>query len=175
MEAVSPYKSDIGNSKKTDHNFISGFSFQSSNFQEKGGSRASPPFLSHLYRPLSLQQPPPLPLPAANHHRRAAARRFSSPSDNRRIYKNTRTRDSRTLNPKKARSSNYTGKERKPSDSTTVSLCDRFSGSVTFANSPPPSSVPLPTFSSRHLSCMSEACGIDTGATDNLLRLLRIR
>lgn len=53
---------------------------------------------------------------------------------------------------------------------------DKFSGSVVFTPSPPPSSLPLPTFSLRpKLSCNAEAAGIDTGATDNLCRLLRLR
>ncbi|XP_019152426.1 PREDICTED: uncharacterized protein LOC109149222 [Ipomoea nil] len=53
---------------------------------------------------------------------------------------------------------------------------DKFSGSVVFTLSPPPSSLPLPTFSLRpKLSCKAEAAGIDTGATDNLCRLLRLR
>ncbi|KAI3464814.1 hypothetical protein Pfo_021477 [Paulownia fortunei] len=52
---------------------------------------------------------------------------------------------------------------------------DMFSGSVAFTISPPPSSLPLPTFSLRpKLSCNAEAAGIDTGATDNLRRLLRL-
>lgn len=44
--------------------------------------------------------------------------------------------------------------------------------------SPPPSSLPLPTFSLRPkiISCNAEAsAGVDTGATDNLRRLLRLR
>ncbi|KAL3514787.1 hypothetical protein ACH5RR_027504 [Cinchona calisaya] len=53
---------------------------------------------------------------------------------------------------------------------------DEFSGSVAFSGiSPPPSSLPLPTFSLRpKLSCNAEAAGIDAGATDNLRRLLRL-
>ncbi|CAA3029269.1 Hypothetical predicted protein [Olea europaea subsp. europaea] len=52
---------------------------------------------------------------------------------------------------------------------------DKFSGSVLFTISPPPSSLPLPTFSLRpKLSCNAQAAGIDTGATDNLRRLLRL-
>ncbi|KAL3372263.1 hypothetical protein AABB24_008686 [Solanum stoloniferum] len=46
------------------------------------------------------------------------------------------------------------------------------------AISPPPSSLPLPTFSLRpkQLSCNAEAAtGVDTGATDNLRRLLKLR
>lgn len=52
---------------------------------------------------------------------------------------------------------------------------DKFSGSVVFTPSPPPSSLPLPTFSLRpKLSCKAEAAGVDAGATDNLRRLLRL-
>lgn len=51
-----------------------------------------------------------------------------------------------------------------------------FSGSAVFALSPPPSSLPLPTFSLRpKLSCNVVAGGIDAGATDGLRRLLRLR
>ncbi|KAL2503955.1 Uncharacterized protein Adt_19576 [Abeliophyllum distichum] len=57
-----------------------------------------------------------------------------------------------------------------------IEQIDKFSGSVVFTISPPPSSLPLPTFSLRpKLSCNAEAAGIDTGATDNLRRLLRLR
>ncbi|XVE56183.1 hypothetical protein DITRI_Ditri03aG0217400 [Diplodiscus trichospermus] len=51
---------------------------------------------------------------------------------------------------------------------------EKFSGSV-FTLSPPPSSLPLPTFSLRpKRSCNAEAAGVDDGATDNLRRLLRL-
>lgn len=58
-----------------------------------------------------------------------------------------------------------------------TNISDKFSGSVVFAISPPPSSLPLPRFSLRpKLCCKVEAAGmIDTGATDNLRRLLRLR
>lgn len=57
---------------------------------------------------------------------------------------------------------------------------DKFSGSVVFTPSPPPSSLPLPTFSLRpKLSCSAQAAaagsGVDAGATDSLRRLLRLR
>lgn len=53
---------------------------------------------------------------------------------------------------------------------------DMFSGSVAFTISPPPSSLPLPTFSLRpKMSCKTEAAGVDTGATDDLRRLLRLQ
>ncbi|KAM7518153.1 hypothetical protein LguiB_017115 [Lonicera macranthoides] len=56
----------------------------------------------------------------------------------------------------------------------------KFSGSIMFTLSPPPSSLPLPTFSLRpKLSCKAEAAAaeieIDAGATDSLRRLLRLR
>ncbi|KAK4351858.1 hypothetical protein RND71_027376 [Anisodus tanguticus] len=55
---------------------------------------------------------------------------------------------------------------------------NKFSGSMVFtAISPPPSSLPFPTFSLRpKLSCNAEASiGVDAGATDDLRRLLRLR
>lgn len=68
---------------------------------------------------------------------------------------------------------------------TTDSVCsleevenqvDKFSGSVVSILSPPPSSLPLPTFSLRtKLSCNAEAAGVDIGATNNLRRLLRLQ
>ncbi|KAI3816983.1 hypothetical protein L1987_10769 [Smallanthus sonchifolius] len=55
------------------------------------------------------------------------------------------------------------------------SSIDKFSGSVVFTPSPPPSSLPLPTFSLRpKLSCNTQAAGVDDGATDSLRRLLRL-
>ncbi|XP_043710048.1 uncharacterized protein LOC122658947 [Telopea speciosissima] len=55
------------------------------------------------------------------------------------------------------------------------SVEEKFSGSV-FYLSPPPSSLPLPKFSLRpKLSCNAQAGGFDTGATDNLRRLLRLQ
>lgn len=56
---------------------------------------------------------------------------------------------------------------------------DEFSGSVMFTPSPPPSSLPLPTFSLRSkVSCKAEASAVapsvDAGATDSLRRLLRL-
>ncbi|KAL1533353.1 hypothetical protein AAHA92_33246 [Salvia divinorum] len=90
-------------------------------------------------------QPPLLPLPAS-------ARRLS----------------------KKSKSPKKEGKKSKDV-AKVISKCemgDIFSGSAVF--SPPPSSLPLPTFTMRpKLSC--QAAGVDAGATDGLRRLLRLR
>ncbi|KAF8023552.1 hypothetical protein BT93_F0916 [Corymbia citriodora subsp. variegata] len=54
---------------------------------------------------------------------------------------------------------------------------EKFSGSVMYAISPPPSSLPLPKFSllrPKQLSCKAEAAGVDAGATDDLRRILRL-
>ncbi|XP_073286322.1 uncharacterized protein [Primulina huaijiensis] len=57
-----------------------------------------------------------------------------------------------------------------------TNISDKFSGSVVFAISPPPSSLPFPKFSLKpKLCCKVEAAGINTGATDDLRRLLRLR
>lgn len=67
-----------------------------------------------------------------------------------------------------------------PNDFCDIVSVDKFSGSVVFTPSPPPSSLPLPTFSLRpKLSCKAEAAAaapsVDAGATDSLRRLLRLR
>jgi len=64
-------------------------------------------------------------------------------------------------------------------ESVDVNDVDKFSGSVVFTPSPPPSSLPLPTFSLRpKLGCNAQAAvvtaGVDAGATDSLRRLLRL-
>lgn len=54
---------------------------------------------------------------------------------------------------------------------------EQFSGSLMYAISPPPSSLPLPKFSllrPKQLSCNAEAAGVDPGATDDLRRILRL-
>ena len=52
---------------------------------------------------------------------------------------------------------------------------DNFSSSI-FTLAPPPSSLPLPRFSLKPArGCKAEAVGVDSGATDNLCRLLRLR
>ncbi|XP_073128105.1 uncharacterized protein [Henckelia pumila] len=158
--------------------------FSPSNFQEPGILQAPPPpFLSHSYPPFSLQppaQPPLLPLPAST-------RGFSCPPTNRKTGNNyiIRTRDS----PKRPNSSRKENKIISISTTTTplggnltntVAKASPLAspGSVVFAISPPPSSLPLPRFSLRpKLCCKVEAAGIDTdtGATDHLRRLLRLR
>ncbi|KAJ6708712.1 SPLICING FACTOR PROLINE- AND GLUTAMINE-RICH-LIKE [Salix koriyanagi] len=51
----------------------------------------------------------------------------------------------------------------------------KFPDSV-FTPSPHPSSLPLPKFSMKpKRGCTAEAAGVDTGATDNLRRILRLR
>ncbi|KAF1885380.1 hypothetical protein Lal_00029269 [Lupinus albus] len=53
---------------------------------------------------------------------------------------------------------------------------DLFSEDLVFNMSPPPSSLPLPKFSvkSKFSSNKDTSTGVDTGATDNLRRLLRL-
>lgn len=145
------------------------------------------------------KQPPLLPLPSA----KVPALPSPPPpvSSNRKINKSTKDR---AQEPKKAKSVSFELKKRSygstttpkegmgpvPSDLPTkvskvvksstmqVSSTDEleeFSGSI-FCNSPPPSSLPLPKFSLRPKSrCSAEAGGVDTGATDDLRRLLHLQ
>lgn len=74
-----------------------------------------------------------------------------------------------------SRSSGICGSNSSANATRDQQVIDRFSGPVVFTISPPPSSLPLPTFSLRpKLSCNAEAAGVDAGATDNLCRLLRL-
>ncbi|KAL0351739.1 UNVERIFIED_CONTAM: hypothetical protein Scaly_1562600 [Sesamum calycinum] len=165
-----------------------------------------PPFLSRSYPPYSLQQPPQpplLPLPTAGPTGAPAAvgslalRRIKNPTAvteletllslprNQRPDPRELAKDVRKVLPLISSSSGnvYTSKNGNNCTSNANSLSSAkgaedhmFSGSVVFTISPPPSSLPLPTFSLRpKLSCKAEAAGIDTGATDNLRRLLRIQ
>ncbi|KAK4390812.1 hypothetical protein Sango_2144500 [Sesamum angolense] len=151
-----------------------------------------PPFLSRSYPPYSLQQPPQpplLPLPTAGPHRSAGGRGLSCPPANKKPNSGPDPRelakDVRKVLPLISSSSGnvYPSKNGNNCISNANSLSSAkgvedhmFSGSVVFTISPPPSSLPLPTFSLRpKLSCKAEAAGIDTGATDNLRRLLRIQ
>ncbi|XAR64208.1 hypothetical protein NMG60_11024464 [Bertholletia excelsa] len=200
-QSISPCK-QIRNPKRNHRSFISR---RRENFDPSSNSRggllhAPPPSLSSSY-PHSVSvfsgrnlQPPLLPLPITK-----------PDQDPRKLH--TRTRDkSRTpkkskpsFSPKRGDS----GRDLKPAieigsaalmgpdpddlpkdvsgviSSSLVDYTDfeKFSGSAVFTLSPPPSSLPLPTFFLRpKLSCNAEAATeIDAGATDNLRRLLRIR
>lgn len=163
-----------------------------------------PPFLSQSYPPYTLQQspqPPLLPLPTAAPRRSASARGLSCPPANQKASNPTKTRDP-PLTPKKSKSPKKVEKNSpRKSTSGIINASDvrkfkndsslsssgsvaggdqmdmMFSGSAVFTISPPPSSLPLPTFSLRpKLGCKAQAAaGIDAGATDDLRRLLRLR
>lgn len=195
----SPYKRNPKN--KTQHHHLLPHYISENNFQATGGllQAPPPPYLSHSYPPYSLhRQPPLLPLPAATP--RGGVLCFPPAKSN---NGNRRSRDS-SLTPKKSKShkkearnfdsvlvvssnSNNLGPDPKelpksvdkvlPFMSSSDNIDGVFSGSAVFTISPPPSSLPLPTFSLRpKLCCKAEAAaGIDTGATDDLRRLLRLR
>lgn len=59
----------------------------------------------------------------------------------------------------------------------TADASRNFDAFSVFNLSPPPSSLPLPKFSLMRpkFACNAEAAGVDTGATDNLRRILRLR
>ncbi|KAH6832858.1 hypothetical protein C2S53_014369 [Perilla frutescens var. hirtella] len=198
--SISPYKSHLKNPKKIHQNYpiISNPAdfFRPSHFSSTGLLQPPPPpFLSQSYPPYSLQQspqPPLLPLPTAT-PRRSAALSANKKTGNR----PNRSRDPSSLTSKKSKSPK---KEEKNSPKKSVappppsmrsgsfSLAAEadqnqieylFSGSAAFTTiSPPPSSLPLPTFSLRPKmrGCKAEAAAaVDAGATDDLRRLLRLR
>lgn len=161
--------------------------FWSSHFNSTGLLQPPPlPYLSQSYPPYTLRQPPLLPLPAAAPRRNAAlTRRLSCPPINQKISNPNKT----SVTPKKSESPKKVDKNSPKKSTTEITEGDRrnfkkdtsvvggdeagiFSG--VFTISPPPSSLPLPTFSLRR--CKVEAVGgVDAGATDDLRRLLRLR
>lgn len=198
-QSISPYKSHLKNRKIIHQNpIISNPAdvFWQSHFNSTGLLQPPPPpLLSQSYPPYTLQQslqPPLLPLPTA-------ARGLSCPPANKKTSNPNKTRNP-SLTPKKSK---YPKKVEKNSPKKSTSgiiesdarkfkngsslsssasvvggdQVDMFSGSAVFTISPPPSSLPLPTFSLRpKLGCKAEAAGgIDAGATDDLRRLLRLR
>lgn len=205
-QSISPYKSHFKNRKMIHQKPIISNSadvFWLSQFNSTGHLQPPPPpFLSQSYPPYTLQQspqPPLLPLPTAAPRRTVSARGLSCPPANQKTSNPTKTRDP-SLTPKKSKSPKKVEKN-SPKKSTPGIIAsdvrkfkngsslnssgsvvggdqiDIFSGSVVFTISPPPSSLPLPTFSLRpKLGCKAEAAaGIDAGATDDLRRLLRLR
>lgn len=172
-QAISPYKSHLKNPKKIhqNHPIISNPAdyFWPSNFSSSGLLQAPPPpFLSQSYPPYS-RQPPLLPLPTATPRRSAAARGLSCPPANKKSSNRSREPSRKSKSPRK--------EEKKPTKKVVGikiidSEVDMFSGAAVFTISPPPSSLPLPTFS----CCKAEAAaGVDAGATNDLRRLLRLR
>ncbi|KAG8377945.1 hypothetical protein BUALT_Bualt08G0086600 [Buddleja alternifolia] len=204
MEAISPYKSHQNYPTKIHHHhhpFISRTTsnniFPPNNFHTVGGGcliQPPPPFLSHhSYPPFSLHQPPLLPLPAAAPRLSAAANRkphystnkprkelekSKSPKKNNSPKKTISVSSTTPLGPDPRNLPNEVAKVL-PFISSSAVEDDMYSGSVVCSISPPPSSLPLPTFSLRPkvISCKAEAAaaGIDAGATDDLRRLLRLR
>ncbi|KAG8389863.1 hypothetical protein BUALT_Bualt01G0023000 [Buddleja alternifolia] len=134
--------------------------------------------------PPFLRQPPPpppplLPLPTTYPLRSTAA--YPPPNNN-----TNRRRNPSTFIPKKSKSptkNHKKGEIKRSSDcvnivsSRTYSTMgpdpvDMVTGSAVFTTiSPPPSSLPLPSFCLRPklmISCNAKAAGVDTGATNNL-------
>lgn len=163
---------------------------------------APPPSLSFSYPFYQAQQQPPLlPLPNKPLHTSLPSRTptlSSSPSN----LKNNRYKDQSLTPPKRSKPKQISGKsvgepkklqtrstERKKAQGViskpfvmasggpqaAARDLERLSSSI-FTLSPPPSSLPLPSFSLRSkLGCKAEAGGgVDGGATDNLRRLLRL-
>ncbi|PWA73101.1 hypothetical protein CTI12_AA263530 [Artemisia annua] len=148
-------------------------SFLASNHLSGGGLLSTPPAsLYHSYPPL-------LPLPLINHQNMILSRRDHSvtPKKSKNQKKDLKKEEPEPKDVAKdvvARVSNESNNE----SCDDVVPVDKFSGSIVFTPSPPPSSLPLPTFLLRpKVSCRAEvaARGFDAGATDGLQRLLRHR
>ncbi|PWA85349.1 hypothetical protein CTI12_AA152570 [Artemisia annua] len=148
-------------------------SFLANNHLSGGGLLSTPPAsLYHSYPPL-------VPLPLINHQNMILSRRDHSvtPKKSKNQKKDLKKEEPEPKDVAKdvvARVSNESNND----SCDDVVPVDKFSGSIVFTPSPPPSSLPLPTFLLRSkVSCRAEvaARGFDAGATDGLQRLLRIR
>ncbi|KAK4434636.1 hypothetical protein Salat_0626400 [Sesamum alatum] len=169
-------------------------SFEPSNIHSMGLLRAPPSFLYH---------PPLLPPPAAHRRRSNSSRGPSCPPLNRNSdHRTTTSKPKKSKSPTKSPKIAVKKSPGRSSDAGMILDTDRkglwkndgevFSsdsmgimstelslerlGCGVFIISPPPSSLPLPTFSLRpKLSCDTKAAGMGNGATDNLRRLLRLQ
>ncbi|KAL1561100.1 hypothetical protein AAHA92_03847 [Salvia divinorum] len=152
-------------------------------YTSKGLLRAPPLSLLHSAA-FSLpppQQPPLLPLP-----RRASSFPAKTATGNRRksTKSSTSRKEEKETHPKisrdtaaAARNIARAGRFDSSVRDVVKDRVDMLLDSVMFAISPPPpSSLPLPSFSLRtKLSCNAVAAGVDAGATDDLRRLLRLQ
>lgn len=197
-QTVSPYKQSR-NPRKSDRPLVSQRSENLApilnNYHGGGILHAPPAYLSSSNPPLR-NQPPLLPLPIPNSGNNLRSRALSYSPVNRKTGSRSR---GQSLTPKKSKPMGNPKRADSRRDSKSVKeslviaptgplgpdpkdvsrvLSSALSGNLTvFTISPPPSSLPLPTFSLRpKLSCYNgEAAGIDAGATDDLQRLLRLR
>uniref|UniRef100_A0A5B7ASR8 Uncharacterized protein n=1 Tax=Davidia involucrata TaxID=16924 RepID=A0A5B7ASR8_DAVIN len=203
-QSISPYK-HLRNPKKNNRPLIlrpsDNFAPSKLPLNFHGGLLYSFPPSVSLLNPQ--QQPPLLPLPISKPYNKFRSRGFSRPPINRTRDQSLTPKESNSsISPKKE----YTKQDLKSTTSECLIVAStnrlgpdpmdlpkhvsrvlssssssdnnnnpEFSGSM-FTLSPPPSSLPLPTFSLRpKLSCKAEAAGVDAGATDSLRRLLRLR
>ncbi|KAJ0847405.1 hypothetical protein HanPSC8_Chr13g0544951 [Helianthus annuus] len=132
------------------------------------------------------QQPPLLPLPVSvpKNHQNMNIYRINSSSNNNirlsppRVNKNVKNRvRDHSVTPKKSK--NQKKNSKREDVDLAINTTESSVSSVVFTPSPPPSSLPLPTFSLRpKLGCKAQAAavgfGVDAGATDSLRRLLRL-
>ncbi|PSS31242.1 hypothetical protein CEY00_Acc04538 [Actinidia chinensis var. chinensis] len=191
-QSISPYK-QFRNSGKNYPSVVPRLSENHAPFSYfHGGLLHAPPHSLFYSYPPSVsvlnpqQQPPLLPLPIPNPNNNDRTRGLSCPPINRKI--NGRSREhKKSKSPKKADpkrdlksipSASSLGPD--PKDVSRVLSSAELYGnygdlesSGVFTLSPPPSSLPLPTFSLKpKLSCKAEVAGIDAGVTDNLRRIL---
>ncbi|XAR61641.1 hypothetical protein NMG60_11016116, partial [Bertholletia excelsa] len=148
-----------------------------------GVLHAPPPFLSSypppfpILNPLPARQPPLLPLPTPKPNLiNPVSRTLSCPPANRKTSNRTRDQSRTTKKPKPQANPEKVNKKQEPGPVTAGSNDPLGAEPVdVFTISPPPSSLPLPSFFLRSkLSCNAEASGIDAGATDSIRRMLRL-
>ncbi|XP_042047237.1 uncharacterized protein LOC121793116 [Salvia splendens] len=159
-KSISPYKSHLKNPQKIHQNPIisNPNSFRLSRFNSTGLLQPPPP--PFLRRQSS--QPPLLPLPTAN-------KKPSNPNKSKSPKKQGK------ISPKKSKDAAPLIGSGLRAVAAVGDQADIFSSSAVFTFSPPPSSLPLPSFSLwPKLSCKA-AAGVDAGATDDLRRLLRLQ
>ncbi|CAL5383440.1 unnamed protein product [Camellia sinensis] len=179
-QSISPNK-QFTNRKRNNQPLISRSSanFTPSNFH--GGLLHAPRRSLSLLNP----QPPLLPLPIPKPNINPLSRGLSCPWKKIKNRKKSKTPVNSDSKPDLKSTecvligtTNPLGPDPKDVSRVLSLSAEKFSDlSEVFSLSPPPSSLPLPTFSLRpKLSCSNpEAAGIDGGATDNLRRILRLR
>lgn len=164
-QSFFPYNSQTKNPRNVQHYYSSSLRPAASLPPPARGLLQAPPTWPPFQQYLPYA-PPLLPLPPANprHNKQSGNGGRSSNPKKVKTPKQKNQKNEGRISPKKI-------------DSAPVVevIGNGFSSSAIYAISPPPSSLPLPTFSLRRKFRCNAAAGIDSGATDNLRDILRLR